>query len=178
MSRSRYRFCELEAPHFMTCTIVAWLPVFATRRFANIIFESWRYLQTERSIDIIAYVLMENHLHWIAVGPDLGKRVGEFKSFTARTIIDTMKAMNYQTMLRELKYFKQRHKIDQEFQLWQEGSHPQIIEHEDMMEQKVEYIHQNPVKRGYVDLPEHWRYSSARSYLGGEALLDVRKPWT
>ena len=121
---------------------------------------------------------MENHLHWIAVGPDLGKRVGEFKSFTARTIIDTMKAMNYQAMLRELKYFKQRHKIDQEFQLWQEGSHPQIIEHEDMMEQKVEYIHQNPVKRGYVDLPEHWRYSSARSYLGGEALLDVRKPWT
>ena len=82
MSRSRYRFCELEAPHFMTCTIVAWLPVFATRRFANIIFESWRYLQTERSIDIIAYVLLENHLHWIAVGPDLGKRVGEFKSYT------------------------------------------------------------------------------------------------
>ena len=136
-----------------TCTIVAWLPVFATRRFANIIFESWRYLQTERSIDIIAYVLMENHLHWIAVGPDLGKRVGEFKSFTARTIIDTMKAMNYQTMLRELKYFKQRHKIDQEFQLWQEGSHPQIIEHEDMMEQKVEYIHQNPVSYTHLTLP-------------------------
>ena len=91
MSRSRYRFCELEAPHFMTCTIVAWLPVFATRRFANIIFESWQYLQTKRSIEIIAYVLMENHLHWIATGPDLGKRVGEFKSYTARTIIDTMK---------------------------------------------------------------------------------------
>ena len=82
MSRSRYRFCELEAPHFMTCTIVAWLPVFATRRFASIIFESWQYLQTKRSIEIIAYVLMENHLHWIATGPDLGKRVGEFKSYT------------------------------------------------------------------------------------------------
>ena len=40
------------------------------------------------------------------------------------------------------------------------------------MHQKIEYIHHNPVKRGYVDLAEYWRYSSARNYLGGEVVFD------
>jgi hypothetical protein len=47
----------------------------------------------------------------------------------------------------------------------------------EMMVQKIEYIHANPVKRGYVDTPEHWRYSSARNYLGGIGLLDVCMEW-
>jgi len=55
------------------------------------------------------------------------RRVGQFKSFTARTIIDAMKKMNHQTMLQELEFFKKRHKIDQQFQLWQESSHPQVV---------------------------------------------------
>jgi len=161
----------------MTCTIVAWLPVFATRRFAEAILDSWRFLQTKRDIDIIAYVILENHLHWIAVGPDLSLRVGQFKSFTARTIIDAMKETNYETMLQELEFYKKRHKIDQQFQFWQESSHPQVIEHEDMMEQKINYIHNNPVKRGYVDDAVHWRYSSARNYAGLPGLIDICDQW-
>jgi len=47
----------------------------------------------------------------------------------------------------------------------------------EMMRQKVEYIHQNPVIRGYVDRPEHWRYSSARNYLGIEGFLEVCREW-
>jgi len=45
------------------------------------------------------------------------------------------------------------------------------------MRQKVEYIHHNPVKRGYVDNAEHWRYSSARNYLGKPGLLEVCREW-
>ena len=80
-------------------------------------------------------------------------------------------------MLQELHYFKLRHKIDQEHQLWQEGSHPQIIETVDMMWQKLEYIHNNPLRRGYVDDPVHWRYSSARSYAGRPGLLEITTDW-
>jgi len=39
--------------------------------------------------------------------------------------------------------------------------------------QKIEYIHYNPVRRGYVDDPEHWRYSSYRQYLGKEGLVPL-----
>lgn len=46
------------------------------------------------------------------------------------------------------------------------------------MRQKIEYIHNNPVQRGYVDLPIHWRYSSARNYAGMEGLLPVRMTWS
>ena len=44
--------------------------------------------------------------------------------------------------------------------------HPEWIQNEEMMRKKMEYIHQNPVKRGYVDRPEHWRHSSGRNYAG------------
>lgn len=87
MARTRYRFSTEQRPHFMTNTIVAWLRVFSYPDYANIILDSWRFLQRERSIVIVAWVILENHLHWIATGPQLAKRVGEFKSFTAKTII-------------------------------------------------------------------------------------------
>jgi len=53
--------------------------------------------------------------------------------------------------------------------------HPEWIQDENMMRQKVEYIHGNPVERGYVDRAEHWRYSSAGDYLGMEGLVEVVK---
>jgi hypothetical protein len=46
-----------------------------------------------------------------------------------------------------------------------------------MMRQKLEYIHNNPVKRGYVDDPKHWRYSSARNYAGTPGLIEVATMW-
>jgi len=55
--------------------------------------------------------------------------------------------------------------------------HLEWIQNEKMMRQKIEYIHRNPVKLGYVDKAEHWRYSSARNYQGMDGLLEVCKQW-
>lgn len=177
MARTRYRFGDEWLPHFMTDTIVAWLPVFSVPEFTAIILESWRFLQRERSITILSWVIMENHLHWIAVGPMLAKRVGEFKSFTARNVLDRMHEKGFRTLSQELHYFKLRHKVDQYHQFWQEGSHPQVIETGEVAWQKVEYCHNNPLRRGYVDDPTHWRYSSARDYAGRPGLIDVCVDW-
>ena len=46
-----------------------------------------------------------------------------------------------------------------------------------MMVQKLDYMHNNPVERGYVDEPAHWRYSSARNYLGLPGLIQVITDW-
>ncbi|KLU07567.1 Transposase [Rhodopirellula islandica] len=177
MSRSRYKFGEDYRPYFMTDTIVAWLPVFSYPAFTDVIFDSWRFLQGERDIRILGFVVMENHLHWIAVGPQIGKRVGEFKSFTATSIFHKMKRMGYGTLLQELEYFKLRHKVDQTHQLWQEGSHPQVMESDEVMWQKIEYMHHNPLRRGYVDDPLHWRFSSARAYARQPCLINVCTDW-
>ena len=64
-----------------------------------------------------------------------------------------------------------------EYQLWQEGSHPQAIPSDEIMRQKLEYLHHNPVKRGWVATPEHWRYSSAHEWLGGAQAVLKCDPW-
>jgi putative transposase len=161
----------------MTSTVVAWLPAFSRPEHAEVLLSSWQFLQRERAIKILAWVILENHIHWIAVGPELGKRVAEFKSFTATSIIKAMKTRGHATMLGEMEFFKLRHKTDQSHQFWQEGSHPQVIESDDVMWQKIGYIHDNPLRRGYVDDPVHWKYSSARSYGGQKGLIEVCMNW-
>src|SRR4051794_27730743 len=89
----------------------------------------------------------------------------------------TCKERRVHTLLDGLEYHKARHNGDRAFQLWQEGSHPKVIETEEVLRQKLEYIHQNPVKRGYVSDPAHWRYSSARNDARIEALVHVSTDW-
>ena len=88
-----------------------------------------------------------------------------------------LKVSSARTLLSQLEWHKHRHKTDSRFQLWQEGSHPQHIQSDEMMVQKLEYIHNNPVERGYVDDPIHWRYSSARNYMGMPGLIEVVTDW-
>ena len=82
-----------------------------------------------------------------------------------------------QAILEQLQFYKLAHKTDRTYQLWQEGSHPEQILNETMMREKLEYLHHNPVRRGYVEDPRHWRYSSARNYAGMEALLTLKGRW-
>jgi putative transposase len=177
MTRSRYKFYENEYPYFLTCTIVGWLPIFTRPETVQIVYDSWNFLQDNGRLSIHGYVILENHLHLVASSPDISKEIGDFKSFTARRIIDYLESVKARTMLKWLRLLKARHKADREHQLWQEGSHPQQITNDEMMRQKLEYIHWNPVKRGYVDDPIHWRHSSARNYAGLPRLFPVRTDW-
>jgi REP element-mobilizing transposase RayT len=176
MGRSRYRIHDPEVPHFLTCTAVQWLPLFAQPANAHILLDALRFLQREQGLLLYGYVIMENHCHLLAAAPALGKSISSFKSFTARCIVNRMRERR-SPALHLLAWHKTRHKRDREHQVWQEGSHPEQIQGESMMRQKLEYIHSNPVARGYVDDPLHWRYSSARSYAGQEGLIEVVTDW-
>jgi REP element-mobilizing transposase RayT len=177
MSRTRYKIYDNAYPHFLTCAVVDWLPLFIRPQAAQIILDSWSFLQRERRLRLFAYVIVENHIHFIASASDLSKEVGDFKSFTARKIIDLLSSAGAQTLLHQLEFAKSTHKKDREYQLWQEGSHPRQISGDEMMWQKIEYIHNNPLRRGYVDDPLHWRYSSARNYAGMPGLIEVVTDW-
>ncbi len=177
MGRSRYKFGEAGFPHFMTCTVVGWLPVFTRRETVQILLDSWQFLQDQNRMVLLGYVVLENHIHFIAWAKDLPTEVGDFKSYTARRVIDHLSERRVRTLLEGLAYHKARHKGDRKFQLWQEESHPKIIETEAMMSQKLSYIHDNPVERGYICDPTHWRYSSARNYAKMEPLISVTTDW-
>ncbi len=177
MPRSRYRVLHDQYPHFMTATINNWLPVFTRPETMNIVLDSWRFLQQNSHYEIFGYVILENHLHLVARSQDLSRDIQRFKSYTAKEILAYLQAENATRLLRQLELFKHPHKMESTYQVWEEGSHPQIISSEAVLRQKLEYIHQNPVKRGYVDLAEHWRYSSARNYAGQEGLIDICRVW-
>jgi len=173
MGRSRYKIYEEEYPYFITSSIVGGYPIFSMPEAAQIVLDGLIFLQNERDVQINAYVVMENHIHFIALGDDLAGKIGLFKSYTARQIIDMLSKQGRNRILSSLKLNKLKSHVKCDYQLWQKGFHPKQIVGDKMMMQKIEYIHQNPVKRGYVDEPEVWRYSSARSYAGIKGLIPI-----
>jgi REP element-mobilizing transposase RayT len=178
MSRSGYKILPNDTnPYFLTSTTVNWLPLFSDHNVANYVFEVLMYLRAEGDLTIHAYVLMENHLHLVAASDQLVKTITRFKSYSARRCIDYYKAQGNQFILEQLAYHKEKQRTDRRYQFWQAGVHPKRIHDEAMMVQKIEYIHHNPVRRGYVDEPEHWRYSSAKNYAKMGGLLEVCMDW-
>jgi putative transposase len=173
MGRSRYLITEPDKPHFMTCTVMEWLPVFTRPETVQIVLDSWRFQRKHAGLRLYGYVILENHLHFIAQAQNLNKCVSSFKSFTAGQIIDYLQTQKAERLLQRLRFSKRAHKVDREYQFWQEGVHAEMIFNEAMMREKLDYIHANPVKRGYVSLPEHWRYSSAANYMGLGGLIDI-----
>lgn len=120
----------------------------------HIVLDCWRVQQLESGFQLYGYVVLENHLHLIAASPDLSRDVQRFKSCTARKIVAHLEQCESVRMLKLLALFKRHHKTESTYQIWEEGNHPQLIESEAVMRQKMDYIHQNPVKRGYVDQAE------------------------
>jgi REP element-mobilizing transposase RayT len=177
MGRSRYRIYDDKAPHFLTCTVLNWIPLFTRPETSDIIIAALRYRQETQGWKVYGYVILENHMHMIVQTESLSGELSRFKSFTARTLIDYLQDCHAEHFLHQFAYFRKQHKMDRDYQLWEEGAHPQLIESEDVLRQKLDYIHQNPVKRGYVDHAEDWRYSSARNYAGLAGLMPVYTDW-
>jgi REP element-mobilizing transposase RayT len=99
MGRNRYTITEQNKPHFMTCTVVEWLPVFTRPETVNILLNCWQYQRQQAGLKLYGYVILENHLHFIAQADDLNKCVSSFKSYTARQIIDHLETLH-------VEYFK------------------------------------------------------------------------
>lgn len=171
--RSRYKIAELESPHFITCTIVAWLPVFTRTKYLDIITESLTFCRRQKGLRLHGYVILDNHLHLIVSADDLSQLIRDFKRHTAKEILAAASQDNKEWLLKQFEFFKGVHKGKSQHQVWQEGVHPQAIINEAMLRQKLDYIHYNPVRLGLVDRPEDWRYSSARNYLGEDSMLEI-----
>lgn len=176
MGRSRYKITSPELPHFITVTVLHWIPVFTRPATVIILLDSLRHLMTE-GLTVYAYVILENHCHLIVQSKSLDRDIARFKSYTAKQLIGYLNDNKVKQILDQLAFYKKAHKNDRAYQFWQEGVHPEWIQNDVMMRQKIDYIHYNPVKRGYVDEAVHWRYSSARNYAGQTGLLDVFRAW-
>lgn len=173
MGRSRYKLLPDSDTYFATCAVVNWIPLFSQTELARIVLDSMKFMHERKRLILHAYVVLENHLHLVGSSEDFSLAMKNFKSFTARSVIDFLSQNGPNFFLEQLKFFRQKHKKDQDHQVWQEGFHPQAILNDKLLKEKIEYIHNNPVKRGYVEAPEHWRYSSAAQYIGLTGLVPI-----
>jgi len=177
MGRSRYKIYEPTHPHFVTCTILHWIPLFTRKDSVQIILDCLEFLKKKDNLKLYAYVILENHLHLVLQSDDLAKTMESFKKFTAKKILELLQKEGVKTILEQLSFYKKAHHKEKLFQVWEEGYQPKLLQTDEMMISKIKYIHENPIKRGYVDEAVHWRYSSARDYEGEKWLIEVCQMW-
>lgn len=91
------------------------------------IIDSLKYCSDNKGLKIFAYVIMDNHIHLVASGEKFPLVMKDFKSYTARGIIQAAQTESKDWLLNQLKFYKRFHKTESEHQVWQEGFHPQEI---------------------------------------------------
>ena len=176
---SKYRIWEQNGLNYVTLTVVGWIDVFSRQRYRDIVIESLRFCQKQKGLHIMGYVLMSNHLHMI-VGTEgfaLSDVLRDFKKFTAHQIlksIETEPESRREWLLYLFKFYAKNNTDNRHYQFWQQDNHPIGVWSLDVIWQKLNYIHLNPVRAGIVSEPSHYVYSSACDYYENrKGLLDI-----
>ncbi len=166
-----YKFIDSIFVYFTTFTVIDWLPIFINPEPIEIINSSLRFCYANKHLRIHAYVIMPNHIHLIVSDANyenerLGKTLTDFRKYTGNRLANYIDANLSETLSQTIRA-KQLN--DRTRQLWQPGWHAEAVSTERFLAQKVNYIHENPIRKGLVKLPEHWQQSSAGFWINGEA---------
>ena len=159
-----------EYPEFTTVTCFDWIRILENNREKEIIIESMRFLVRDGRVTVFGFVLMSNHFHFIWQIKANHKREDEqrnFLKFTGQRILQNLRNDNSVT-LKELFVGAK----DRKYQVWERKSLNIPLWSQRVIDQKLEYIHMNPVKAGLCEHPEDYKYSSAGFYLLNEKNWD------
>lgn len=166
----KYKFHDNERLYFVTFTIIHWIDIFIRRQFRDIFYESVAFCQKNKGLQVYAYCIMTSHIHLI-IGTHknpLSDIVRDLKAFTSRKIKIEMDAGTFESrkdwIMRMCRSAGIYNKNNIDFQLWVQNNHPIQLDSNYMMDQKLDYIHNNPVEAGFVEKPEDWLHSSAADY--------------
>ena len=169
MSR-KYKFGEKEGAYFVSFATVNWIDVFTRIDYFDCIIESLDFCRKNKGMEIYGYCIMPSHVHLI-FRSSLGDPSGlmrDFKGFTSRkmlTIIeDNPQESRKEWMLWMFERAGKKNSNVKNRQFWQQNNQPIEIWSLKVFEQKLNYIHNNPVETGFVIDPIDWKYSSARNY--------------
>lgn len=158
---------ELITAHaqFFTATCLEWKPLLKPDKYKDILIESLRFLVKNNRVIVYGFVLMQNHIHLIWQlhrGHNREDVQRDFLKFTAQTIKDDLKKHHPQV----LEQFRVNAK-DRAYQFWERNPLSIDLYTEKVIGQKLNYLHQNPVRAGLCRLAEEYRYSSAAFYHTG-----------
>ncbi len=161
------RIHEDAALYYLTFTIVHWLPVFVSEKPCLIVTDSLNFCHQEKGLQINAFVIMPTHLHLIVSEVDFDVRrlqqiLVDMRKFTGRRLADYCE----QKMLTAFgQVFRSTRRTDRARQFWQQSRHPEAIWSQKFWQTKVNYLHDNPRRKGLVREATQWRFSSAVYWL-------------
>jgi putative transposase len=177
---TRYRFGFNYAPHFVTFSVINWVDALSRPHYKDIIVESLKYCIAEKNLIVHAWVIMNNHVHLIISAKEDTKPeniLRDLKKFTSKKLIEAIDDPHESRRSWMMWLFKsagQANSNNTNYQFWQQDNHPIMLSESKMMQQKLNYIHENPVRAGIVFSPEHYVYSSAVDYyLNKEGLVPI-----
>ena len=176
---TKYKATTTEDAYFITITTVGWIDVFTRLNQKQIIIQALHYCQNLKGLEIYGYCIMHSHIHLLCKATNgfvLSDVMRDFKKFTSKKIIQTIIEQPESRREWMLDYFKKacaNLKQEQQYKVWQNGYHAEHIFSNKFIKQKMDYIHNNPVKDKIVTLPEDYYFSSARNYAALENELEV-----
>ncbi len=171
---SKYKPGESAIPHFVTFTVIGWVDVFSRVEYKDILIESLRFCSAQKGLILHAWVIMTNHVHLIISSDTnrLYELVRDIKKFTSKQIIlsiqNNPKESRKAWMLSIFKYAGAGNNKNKDFQFWRQYYHPIELSSSNRLQQRLNYLHQNPVRAGLVWDPWHYKYSSAIDYYTNE----------
>ncbi|GHV57091.1 transposase [Bacteroidia bacterium] len=146
-----YRISEQDELHFVTFQIVRWVYIFTRKIYRDIVMDSLRFCQHHKGVEIYAFVIMSNHIHLLVRSQTakLSDTIREFKSYTAKQmleIIDSDQESRKEWLLNLFAFAAKQHKRNEKYQIWTHENHAEIIYSNKFIDQKINYIHENPVR--------------------------------
>ena len=178
----KYKIRDQDKLYFITFAVVGWIDVFTRQEYRDIVVDSLRYCQKEKGLGIYAWCIMSNHVHLI-VGKEgdlkIEEIVRDFKKYTSVHICRLIESNNREGrrdwMLQLFSSAASDSKKHVKYMFWQNQYHPIELNTNEMLDQKLDYIHDNPVVAGIVEKAEEYMYSSAKDYYGnGKGLLAIK----
>ncbi len=169
MSR-KYKFGDREGAYFISFAVVNWIDVFTRDLYFSCIIESLAYCREHKDMELYGYCIMPSHVYLIFLSSfgDPSGLIRDFKGFTSKKLLKLIES-NIQESRREwlLWMFERAGKKNSNItknQFWQQNNKPIEIWSLKVFEQKLTYIHNNPVVSGFVTNAIDYKYSSARNY--------------
>jgi putative transposase len=178
MSR-KYKFRDQTANYFVSFATVNWIDVFTRRVYKDIIVDSLNYCLENKGLIIYGWVIMSNHIHLIIGTNDLELQyiLRDLKKYTSKAIIDAIKDNQQESrkkwMLSMFEKAGEKNSNNKHYQFWQQHNQPIVLSNTDIFEQKLNYLHENPVQSGFVDNEADYPYSSARDYADEKGLVRI-----
>ncbi len=149
----------------MTFTVHQWVDVFSRPVYVEILLENLRYCQKHKGLQIYAWVVMSNHCHLIvsAERGDLTDLIRDFKKHTAKVLFKAIESNERES---RKEWLLMALKKDGKIWFWEPGYHGEEIRTKPFFDSKMNYIHLNPVRAGWVEKEEEYLWSSCGQVYG------------